>query len=128
MTEATGKPTGNKLAESAARQGTWYTNRVGYVLRSNGRGPSTEVALTEAEFNEIKLARSLLFDALASEQKSELVLSNWLALAAVVVDGVATEGFFRERLHAGRDQAVASCAKLNGDIARQPVHRQNRGC
>lgn len=54
----------------------------GYILTTAWPSPSTTVTLTEAEFSEIKIARSLLVDALAFEQKFELLLSNWLALEA----------------------------------------------
>ncbi|MEJ8849641.1 hypothetical protein [Variovorax rhizosphaerae] len=45
-----------------------------------------EVPLTKAEFDELKQSRSILTDALAFEQKFELLLANWLALEVAAVE------------------------------------------
>ncbi len=75
-------PATNRLAEFAAQEPR-LGEPAGFCLQAGtGLSPAEVLPITETEFNEIKHARSLLVDALAFEQKYELLLANWFALEA----------------------------------------------
>ena len=54
-----------------------------YYLYALGASP---FPLSKGEFMELKQARSILIDALAFDQKFELLRANWLALELAVVE------------------------------------------
>lgn len=59
-------------------------NPAGNYYLNSLSGP--EVPLSRSEFVELKQARSILIDALAFEQKFELLLANWLALEVAATE------------------------------------------